>query len=637
MGFSVFFATFIRMKKLFVVVLICSKFVLAQTGPAGVSTSTANFLWLKADAGTSSTVDATALSQWQDQSGNNNHVSQSTAVNRPVFEAGITSTLNGMPLVEFDNDNTNYDYFSIADNATLDNFSGFTSFAIFRLKTGTPGGTPRGIFSKRNSPSAQYSYSLFHFTSNRMNLDVNGTGNRLQSATSFIESTDHLVVASFNSTLTTNEQKIYVGNTQDAQNNNTAATVANTTSSLHIGVLYGHTGANVQFNGYIGEIVLYNRILNDAERIIVANYLSAKYNVGLSSSDVYFGDNGGNGDYDKEVAGVGSSTNGVSPSFSASTCGGLGISTTGTGLDVGDYILAGHATNTNSQVTTDVGGMTGTNNARWHRIWYVDITNTSTNIQTNIEFDMSDGDVGVVALSTPTNYVLLYRAAQTGNWTELATANAIIGDGVQFSSYSFVNDGYYTIGTKDYLVSPLPIELLSFNAIQNKDIVNIFWETASETNNDYYTVERSKDGIAFEPVSITKGSSKSLQNLEYAETDFNPLSGISYYRLKQTDLNGEFSYSKIVAVNYHFGDIGMDVYPNPNSGDFKISLTGIENKEVLVVVRDISGKDCFSKIVLTQDQDQIIAVDLSGNLKPGTYIVISSSFNKLYSKKIIVK
>jgi hypothetical protein len=605
----------------------------AQTGPAGVTTSTANFLWLKADAGTSSTVDGAALSQWQDQSGNNNHVSQATAVNRPVYEAGITSTLNGMPSVEFDNDNTNYDYLSIADNSTIDNFSGFTSFAIFRLKTGTPGGTPRGIFSKRSNPSTQYSYSLFHFTSNRINLDVNGTGNRLQSATSFNESIDHLVVASFNPTLATNEQKLYVGNAQDAQNNNTAATVANTTSSLHIGVLYGHTGANKQFNGYIGEIILYNRILNDPERIIVANYLSAKYNVSLSSNDRYAGDTPANGNYDFEVAGLGKDATGTSPSFSASTCGGLGISATGSGLDNSDFILAGHATTTNSQVSTDVGGMTGTNNARWHRIWYVDVTNTSTNIETNIEFDMSDGDVGPVSLSTPSNYVLLYRAAQTGNWTELTTASAIVGDRVQFYAYTLVNDGYYTIGTKNSAVSPLPIELLDFKAVLINNVVELNWSTLSETNNKEFVIERSENAVDFEVVNVTKGAGNSSVRLNYSSMDTEPFSGVSYYRLKQVDFSGDHSYSSIVAVVNNDDSKQVIIYPNPSTGKFSLNLIGFKTIDAFVEVFDEGGKVIIRKKV-HENVSSLVENDLK--LASGNYLVVVQVNGEQFTSKLII-
>ncbi|MBK9047972.1 MAG: hypothetical protein IPL74_15250 [Bacteroidetes bacterium] len=98
-------------------------------------------------------------------------------------------------------------------------------------------------------------------------------------------------------------------------------------------------------------------------------------------------------------------------------------------------------------------------------------------------------------------------------------------------------------------VSPLPIELLSFNAkpVDNKD-VRCDWVTASEIDNDYFTIERSKNGIDFETAGITDGAGNSNYQLSYAFTDTEPYRGLSYYRLKQTDFDGRSSYSEIVAV-----------------------------------------------------------------------------------------
>jgi len=90
--------------------------------------------------------------------------------------------------------------------------------------------------------------------------------------------------------------------------------------------------------------------------------------------------------------------------------------------------MAGHAVATNTTIMTDVIGITGTSNARWLRIWYVDVTNTSTSITTNIEFDMSDGGMGAFTFGSVSNYVLLYRAGQSGTWTELSSASAFAGD-----------------------------------------------------------------------------------------------------------------------------------------------------------------------------------------------------------------
>ena len=186
----------------------------------------------------------------------------------------------------------------------------------------------------------------------------------------------------------------------------------------------------------------------------------------------------------------------------------------------------------------------------------------------------------------------------------------------------------------------LPIELLNFNAIVNSEIVEVSWTSASELNNDYFTIEKSKDGLIFSEVILVDGAGNSTSIVEYFDTDRNPYEGISYYRLKQTDYNGKTSFSNIVPVEYHSnGESSISLFPNPvqeNTASY-ISLSQLEGKEVLVVLRDIAGNEIYSKVVISTSNNEIVAIDQEGKLAKGTYLVTASSANKLYSKKLIVK
>lgn len=609
-------------------------FCLSQTGPAGVGTSANNVLWTKADvavyndAGVTLASNGNNVQRWNDVSGNADHAEQATLANRPNY---ITGVVNSLPVIRYTAGNNDLLMSTTVGSGNSASVWAVASYASLpsanpAIVQGAPAGSGTSVAPGDKSIGMWVSNAAGTRVWGR-GVQSNNTQQNISQVTTLNANTFYIINNMYDGAASINQ---FV-------NSSAAGNVAyNGTLKSWSDFSIGRQGTE-SWNGDISEIIAYNTALNVAQRIIIDNYLSSKYDITLSTNDKYVGDNAGNGSYDYEVAGVGKEVSGSNPSFSASICGGLGISTTGTGFDNTDYILAGHATITNSQVSTDVGGMTGTSNARWHRIWYVDITNTSTNIETNIEFDMSDGDVGAVSLSTPANYVLLYRAGQTGSWTELTTGSAIVGDRVQFNAFTLVNDGYYTIGTKNSAVSPLPIELISFDAIRNNSKVDITWQTATEKFNDYFTIERSKDGVNFEVVSMIKGSSNSNSLIEYTETDFEPLSGISYYRLKQTDHNGNYTYSRIVSVNYHFDTLDVKVFPNPSNGDFEINLVGLENKEVLIVVKDIAGKEYFSKVVVTQREDELIAVDQAGNLPPGVYLVTASSLNLLFSKRIIVR
>lgn len=108
----------------------------------------------------------------------------------------------------------------------------------------------------------------------------------------------------------------------------------------------------------------------------------------------------------------------------------------------------------------------------------------------------------------------------------------------------------------------LPIELVSFNAVPENRQVKLNWQTASETNNDYFTVERSPDGISWSGILMVQGSGNSSSNLFYENTDPHPFNGISYYRLKQTDYDGKTSISDPVSVKMNPGK-DYTIYPNP--------------------------------------------------------------------------
>lgn len=608
----------------------------AQTGPAGVGATATNALWLKADMGTTATVSGTPVSVWSDQSGNTIALLQTVAAQRPLY---VTNIMNGMPSIEFDNNNAGgqNDMLVGFDNPVLDNTAGYTFFTVSRMKG--LDGNAKCIVSKRTTIDIDEAFMLFYYTGNNFFLDVDGLGDRFSTTSTYAANTNYIIDAVYDGSLTSaNRSKIYEGEALRKTGSESSSLVPDKPSPLMIGAT--HATDNRPFNGYISEVIIYRTALNDACRIIVNNYLSAKYDIALSANDKYTGDNAGNGNYDREVAGVGRESSGSNNSFAASASAGLGISVN-SGLDVGDYLLAGHASATNAQIYTDVAGMTGTLNARWQRIWYLDVTNTSTNINANIEFDMSDGLPSWTAtpLGTPSDYVLLYRAAQTGAWTELTTASTVTGDKVRFNNYTVVNDGYYTIGTKNYPLSPLPIELLDFNAIRNGSRVDLSWKTASENNNDFFSTEKSKDGINFETVSTVAGAGNSSFIISYNDVDYAPYEGISYYRLKQTDFNGQYSYSSLVPVNYYFGEDGISIFPNPTDTkeQIKMNITGPGNQQVLVVVRDLLGQEYYSKVIVTTENNQLVAIDTENRLAAGTYIVVASSNNKVYSQKLIVK
>jgi hypothetical protein len=142
----------------------------------------------------------------------------------------------------------------------------------------------------------------------------------------------------------------------------------------------------------------------------------------------------------------------------------------------------------------------------------------------------------------------------------------------------------------------LPVKLTSFTAKEvNNEFVELNWVTETEVNNDFFTLERSNDGKEFLKLYEIEGAGNSSVTLSYQKIDSNPLMGISYYRLKQTDFNGDYEYSNIVTVKIerHFGDIS--VYPNPLHGDGFITFNSKINGAVKVEILNVIGEKVYEK------------------------------------------
>lgn len=628
----------VRMSRVIFIFLTCLVVneIEAQTGPAGVGSSTNNVLWLKADAGITSATDGTAVPSWRDQSGNAIHVGQSNTNQQPVYRSSV---MNGFPAIEFDNTNTSgqNDFLTAPDNSLLDNTNGYSFFTVTRMKN-LDGGTARSIVCKRTSIDTDEAFMIFYYSSNYMYVDIDGLGDRFStSPTTYANNTNYIIDVVYDGTLAAaSRTKVYEQEILRKTANETSALVPDKNSPLLLGAT--HASDNRAFGGYMSEVIIYRTALNDASRVIVNNYLSAKYNIALTTNDKYLGDNAANGDYDREVAGIGMESSGSNNAFASSVSGGVALAAN-SGLDATDYLLAGHASPSNSEITTDVGGMSGTNNARWQRIWYVDVTNTGASINTNMEFNTTDGGIASPTAVALSDYVLLYRTAQTGNWTEVTTASAITGNRILFNAIDLTTDGYYTLGLKNYPNTPLPVALVSFTANLNSGKVNLNWTTATEIDNNFFTVQRSNDGINYETVATIKGAGNSNTVLQYGAVDNNPYSGVSYYKLMQTDFDGKQTYFGPVTINNSQNEESVNVYPNPVSSSDPVFYLSIPegDEEVSVVVRDIQGREFYSRVIANGQRHELIAISPAQPLAAGMYIAVVSSSHYSYSQKFIVR
>jgi hypothetical protein len=137
---------------------------------------------------------------------------------------------------------------------------------------------------------------------------------------------------------------------------------------------------------------------------------------------------------------------------------------------------------------------------------------------------------------------------------------------------------------------PLGIQLLSFKASPiEKNQVLLEWITKRETNNAYFEVQKSADLDAWETLIKVDGKINSQVNQAYQVVDNQPYNSITYYRLKQTDFDGEFTFSYIISLNNQFAGALIKIFPNPSEDVIFIEASpAFENNPLIIT--DQTGK-----------------------------------------------
>ena len=200
------------------------------------------------------------------------------------------------------------------------------------------------------------------------------------------------------------------------------------------------------------------------------------------------------------------------------------------------------------------------------------------------------------------------------------TVSSSSGSTFTFDNVDFATGAYFTIGTTN-LATPLPIELADFNLTYENPAVVATWETASELNNDYFTLERAGTDLAFDEIGRKPGAGTSKIPHSYSMIDSNPYEGISYYRLKQTDFDGTETYSEAKSMFIEESEKKLVVFPNPNDGEnLKFSFGTSKFNLDHIEVYNQQGKSIESSYIEANDLREY-SVDLQHRLSPGLYLL----------------
>lgn len=280
------------------------------------------------------------------------------------------------------------------------------------------------------------------------------------------------------------------------------------------------------------------------------------------------------------------------------------------------------------------------------------------NVLLGVDRAAADGAGGISAyleVNPPTgasnSFHLVYYDVTTGLYHVLQDANNVpltivwqAGDSPTFvDGYEISNMGVFPGAgiplvpgetTMESIIGILPIDLTLFTARQSDKFVALNWTTASEDGNASFSVERSADGVEFISLGEVSGAGTSRQAIDYTFNDEAPLRGQNYYRLRQNDFSGSYSYSDVVVVSFEGGNqIGLEVSPNPATDHVRVQLTGEWLETARVMLTDLNGKMIADlKYVTTSSFD----VELS-HLPAGIYQLQVTDGNNRLTQRVIVR
>ena len=596
-------------------------------GPAGIGDGTTNRFCFTFDS--TGLMHNDAVSTVTNEGGNGTPFTQSTSSSRPVL-LSETGNMNGHPVLRFDGSD---DYLAMSDQNDLNKAESYersfnivvrTSFNISdRQVIYEEGGTTRGI--------------NIYLSNSKLYLSVWNKANDGNDAPWSFFSVD--------TTISTNEEYIITMVYDGSNDNSTSGRFIGYLNGAHfgtangIGKLYAHgddiglgamnkntvfengngNGNGYYFEGDVAALIMYNYALDSAERTILENHMSSRFDIAIQN-DLYSHDATG---HHHNVAGIGRSNGDMN---NCAAIAGLIEVSNPSDLDVGEYLIFGHDIDTGATESLIPSGIY----ARWKR---------------QIRFEET-GNVGTVDLTISLNQLnfnitdgsamrLLVDEDGDGDLSDAQSISGTYNSGEETLTFTGVTvaDNYIlTLGTTSS-ANALPVEFIGVSAEWEGDDGLIKWSTAMEENNSHFIIERTHDGAAWEEIGEVAGAGNSAVVLDYSYIDMQPYSDVNFYRIKQVDFDGKFDYSRTVMLNsmIEHATYKIKMFPNPAQDVVTLSWNG--ERSGVVRVLNIAGTEVQRYNVSYQSQLQLNV----STLPNGNYIVDYNGDGGELSERLIVR
>ncbi len=414
--------------------------VIAQDGPGGVGSSSNVNVWL--DASRLSLTNNDPVSSWTDVSGNNNHAAQSTGSNQPLY---LTGQVNGLPAISFDGTDDRMEFTSAIDATAV------TVFAV-------------------TSPSSSSLQSVV--ATDNHHISFNNGAMRAEYPGGFVAKgspQSYALSYMYTSSEAVSSTAISLYSNNGTSSGNRTGFTSNTNNS--IGARFVSSAYNFFFQGEMAEVIVYNELLNSAERKIVANYLASKYDLTAERNLFNYKSTHGN-----DVIGIGQESDGSHTSSRGFDS--LQISNA-SALSNGEYVLVG-----NDGGNFSASSSVGTDAAqRWTKIWRADVTGSPGTVDLTFYLGAND-------FATDGNDYVVYIENVDGDFSNGGTSIQETGrsynagnNTVSFTGITLADGDYFTLAEKAAAaVRPTPVAIANgpggVGGTSNMDI----WLDASQLN-----------------------------------------------------------------------------------------------------------------------------------------------------------
>lgn len=270
------------------------------------------------------------------------------------------------------------------------------------------------------------------------------------------------------------------------------------------------------------------------------------------------------------------------------------------------------------------------------RFWHLESSASPTTYNVDVTFSFDNTEDPTLGLSSvvkmqrynkPTNS---WDFALPGQVFANTTTRTVMVPGItKFSWWGGGNDASNN--------NPLPIELTNFKASCNGNEVRVNWTTATEINNDYFTVQRSTDLVTFDNIAVVEGAGNSNTARNYDAIDNNPVDGIAYYRLVQTDFNGQTETFSPVAVTCSSRPVDVvSVYPNPAQNELYVNVNLTGDDQGILVVYNHLGQQVFTRTINAGKGFNKYTLDVSGFAAGQYFVSINLGSRVLPVQKLVI-